>query len=81
MIGPSGSGKTMLARRLSTILPDMTLDEFYETTKIHSISNSGDRILIFWAGNRQNRCYVPGFFFAISFTSAPANGIVHSPPF
>ncbi len=37
MIGPPGSGKTMLARRLPTILPRMTLDESLETTKIHSI--------------------------------------------
>ena len=37
MIGPPGSGKTMLARRIPTILPDMTLDEALETTKIHSI--------------------------------------------
>ncbi|HID55485.1 TPA: ATP-binding protein, partial [Candidatus Poribacteria bacterium] len=38
MIGPPGSGKTMLARRLPTILPDMTLEEALETTKIHSIA-------------------------------------------
>ena len=38
MIGPPGSGKTMLARRLPTILPDLTLDEALETTKIHSIA-------------------------------------------
>jgi len=37
MIGPPGSGKTMLAKRLPTILPDMTLTEALETTKIHSI--------------------------------------------
>lgn len=38
MMGPPGSGKTMLARRFPTILPDMTLDESIETTKIHSVS-------------------------------------------
>jgi len=38
MIGPPGSGKTMLARRLPTILPDMTIEEALETTKIHSVA-------------------------------------------
>jgi magnesium chelatase family protein len=38
LVGPPGSGKTMLARRLPTILPDMTLDEALETTKIHSVA-------------------------------------------
>lgn len=38
MIGPPGSGKTMLARRIPTIIPDMTLEEALETTKIHSIA-------------------------------------------
>ena len=37
MIGPPGSGKTMLARRLPTILPDITLAESIEDTKIYSI--------------------------------------------
>jgi magnesium chelatase family protein len=38
MVGPPGSGKTMLARRLPTILPDLSLDEALETTKIHSVA-------------------------------------------
>lgn len=38
MIGPPGSGKTMLARRLPTILPELTYEEAMETTKIHSIA-------------------------------------------
>ncbi len=38
MIGPPGSGKTMLARRMPTVLPDMSLNEALETTKIHSVA-------------------------------------------
>ncbi len=38
MIGPPGAGKTMLAKRLPSILPPMTLQEALETTKIHSVA-------------------------------------------
>ena len=38
LIGPPGAGKTMLAKRLPTILPPLTVDESLETTKIHSVS-------------------------------------------
>jgi magnesium chelatase family protein len=38
MIGPPGAGKTMLAKRLSSILPPLTLQEALETTKIHSVA-------------------------------------------
>ena len=37
LIGPPGAGKTMLAKRLPSILPPMTLGEALETTKIHSV--------------------------------------------
>ena len=38
LIGPPGSGKTMLAKRLPSILPPMTMEEALETTKIHSVT-------------------------------------------
>jgi magnesium chelatase family protein len=38
MIGPPGSGKSMLSKRISTIIPPMSLEEAIDTTKIHSIA-------------------------------------------
>lgn len=40
MVGPPGVGKTMIAERLPTILPDLTLEQSLETTAIHSVSRT-----------------------------------------
>jgi magnesium chelatase family protein len=43
MTGSPGAGKTMLARRLVSVLPDLSLDEALETTKIHSVAGLLDK--------------------------------------
>jgi len=43
LTGPPGAGKSMLAKRLPTILPDMSRDEMLETTEIHSVASLTSR--------------------------------------
>ena len=44
MVGPPGAGKTMMAERLTTLLPDLSLEQSLETTAIHSVSKSKGKV-------------------------------------
>lgn len=44
LVGPPGSGKSMMAKRLPTILPDMSREEIIQSTEIHSVAGLTDRL-------------------------------------
>ena len=44
LVGPPGAGKSMMAKRLPTILPDMSREEIIETTEIHSVAGLTDQL-------------------------------------
>jgi magnesium chelatase family protein len=55
MIGRPGSGKSMLAKRIPTIIPPLSLEEAIETTKIHSIAGLLDSEKSFGPPHRSAR--------------------------